>query len=273
MRPTWRGNLRVGLVSFPVAMYSVEEPGEGISFHRLHGACLAQTKNKVWCPVCETEVANADLVKGYEHAKGQHVVVTEAEIESCKATESSKVLSLTTVTSNPVDPVRIQSTLYLLPQAGAEQAFETIRAALGHQVALGDVVVRDRVWRVALEARSEGFLVYRLRPEAQTRHLANLAPTTVVQAKTSELQLARQLLASLSEFEYEPVVDEYEERLKSIIAARIAGEPVPLPPPVETEPTFSLAEALAASLSAKPATVKAKAPAAKASTAKRKKSA
>src|SRR4051812_20638799 len=74
-RPMWSGSISFGLVNIPIKIY----PGiraTGVRFHLLHEKDKARLQEKLYCPVDQEEVARPDVVKGYEVAKGQHVVVS-----------------------------------------------------------------------------------------------------------------------------------------------------------------------------------------------------
>jgi DNA end-binding protein Ku len=69
VRPTWKGYLKVSLVTIPVRVYPATESAATISFNQLHAECQTRIQQKRWCPHCEREVSNAELAKGYEFEK------------------------------------------------------------------------------------------------------------------------------------------------------------------------------------------------------------
>jgi len=79
-RPTWKGFLKVSLVTIPVRVYPATEASATISFNQLHEECQTRIQQKKWCPSCEREVTNAEIVKGYEFEKGHWVVVSDDDI-------------------------------------------------------------------------------------------------------------------------------------------------------------------------------------------------
>src|SRR5918996_3434728 len=92
-RPTWKGFLKISLVNIPVRVFPATDSAASISFNQLHKACQGRIQQKRWCPACETEVPNTDIVKGYEFEKGRYVVVGEEDIEKVKV-ESTRVINL-----------------------------------------------------------------------------------------------------------------------------------------------------------------------------------
>jgi non-homologous end joining protein Ku len=71
-RPTWKGYLKISLVNIPIKVFPATDAGATLSFNQLHAECQTRIQQKRWCPRCEREVANTDLVKGYEFEKGRY---------------------------------------------------------------------------------------------------------------------------------------------------------------------------------------------------------
>ena len=72
-RPTWKGFLKVSLVNIPVRVFPATDAAATISFNQLHRECGTRIQQKKWCPHCEREVPNTEIVKGYEFEKGRYV--------------------------------------------------------------------------------------------------------------------------------------------------------------------------------------------------------
>ncbi len=92
-RPTWKGYLKISLVNIPIKVFPATDAGATLSFNQLHAECQTRIQQKRWCPHCEREVPNTDIVKGYEFEKGRYVVVEEEDIEKVRV-ESTRVINL-----------------------------------------------------------------------------------------------------------------------------------------------------------------------------------
>lgn len=226
-RSIWKGVLSVGTFTVPVVLLNANDPHAGVEFNQAH-RCTKKTfsgiKQKKWCPTCEKEVASAELARVFEHAKGQYLEVTDAELEACEQA-ASPALAITTVIDGPVTPAFIDTTAYLVgdgPAAGV--ALETIRVALGTRTAIGEVVIRKRSVRVAMQVMEPaGFVAHVLRSHDQVRALELPAIATLPPAR-SEILLAKQLLATLAgPFDYDGLPDAYTARVKTMLARKIAG--------------------------------------------------
>ncbi len=104
-RPTWKGFLKISLVNIPVRVFPATDAAATISFNQLHAECQSRIQQKKWCPKCEQDLTNTDIVKGYEFEKGRWVVVEDGDIEKVRP-ESTRVINLVQFTdASELDPI------------------------------------------------------------------------------------------------------------------------------------------------------------------------
>src|SRR6185295_10061151 len=114
-RPTWRGFLKISLVNIPVKVFPATESSATISFNQLHGECQTRIQQKRWCPKCNKEVPNSDIVKGYEFEKGRYVVMSDEDFDKVR-TESTRVIDLVQFADEGgIDPIYVDRAYYLAP--------------------------------------------------------------------------------------------------------------------------------------------------------------
>jgi DNA end-binding protein Ku len=114
-RSTWKGYLKISLVSIPIKVFPATDAQATLSFNQLHGECQTRIQQKRWCPHCEREVANAELVKGYEFEKGRYVVVEEDDLDKVRV-ESTRVINLEKFTeTDAIDDIYLERPYYLAP--------------------------------------------------------------------------------------------------------------------------------------------------------------
>src|SRR5512144_380947 len=139
-RATWKGYLKLSLVSCPVRLYNATSSNSRVSFHLLH----KQTHNRIRMVPHDPElgpVEREDLVKGYEYEKDQYIIIEPADLDKIKI-ESSDTLTIERfVDEREVDPIYLDSPYYLAPDgAVAEEAFrvihEAMQRAVGHSIQL-----------------------------------------------------------------------------------------------------------------------------------------
>ncbi len=274
-RPTWKGYLKISLVNIPVKVFPATDAAATLSFNQLHGECGTRIQQKRWCPKCEREIPNTDLVKGYEFEKGRYVTIDEEDIAKVRV-ESTRVISLERFTDDSeVDTIYLERPYYLAPYGVvAKEAFAVIREGMKGKAGIGKVALYGREYLVKVQPRENGLVMYTLRHASEIRSMKAIdeladMPATV---KPAEVQLARQVIGTFEgEIDFESYRDEYQVGLREIIDAKIEGREV-VAPEVEAPPkVVNLMEALRKSLDAITATKKPAATAARSTSAARRK--
>src|SRR5829696_6906528 len=282
MRTTWNGSISFGLVSIPVGLAPATKPAaraSDVSFRMLHRECGTPIKQKRFCPVHERDLGPDEIVKGWEVAKGQFVVVEDEEIEALQNRDDSRSIEISRfVDAGQVDPIFFDRTYFLVPaQAPAARRpyvlllnamRESGMAALGRFVQQGReklCLIRPKGDALALETL---FLTADVYSQAEIEEAVD--ETTV---KDPELVLAQQVIESLSgEFDPSELQSDYRRDLRALLEAKLAGEEIAgAPEPAEEAPVVDLMEALRRSVEeAKQAKQPAKKPAAKSAARPRK---
>jgi DNA end-binding protein Ku len=262
MRTTWNGSLTFGLVSIPVGLAPATKPAarqSDVSFRLLHRECLTPIKQKRWCPQHDREVGPDEIVKGWEAAKGQFVLVEDAELEVLEGHDDSRSIEISQfVPIEQVDPIWRDRTYFLVPGATPAQRRpyrllleamrETGTGALGRFIRSGRetlCLVRSRGDALVLETLYQAEDVY------SDAEIAEAVGETEV--KSPELALAHQIIESLDGvFEPAALTSSYRRDLRALLEAKLEGGELPPPtePEVERAPAVDLLEALKASVAA-----------------------
>jgi len=277
-RPTWKGYLKVSLVTIPVRVYPATESSATISFNQLHEECQTRIQQKKWCPSCEREVTSAEIVKGYEFEKGRWVVVSDEDIAKVK-TESTKVINLLQFSSDTdIDPMYVDKAYYLAPEGPmAADAYAVMRDGMVGKAGIGKVAIHGREYLVAVKPHKQGLVMYTLHHAAEIRTIDQIDELRDVRGTVSpaEAKLAQQVIDSyLGPLDLKTYTDEYQQGLRAIIDAKVAGEEVVAPKEEAAPKVIDLMEALRRSLdqvsAGRKPTAKAEAPAAMPASAKAK---
>jgi len=251
-RPTWKGYLKISLVNIPVKVFPATDAAATLSFNQLHAECQTRIQQKRWCPHCEREVPNTDIVKGFEFEKGRYVVVEEEDIQKVRV-DSTRVISLETFTDDTaIDPIYLERPYYLAPDgAVAREAFAVIREGMQGKAGIGKVALYGREYLVKVQPREKGLVMYTLRHAAEIRSMDNIEeldemPKTV---KADEVKLARQVIGTFEgDVDFTTYKDDYQVGLREIIDAKIEGREV-VTPEIEAPPkVVNLMDALRKSL-------------------------
>src|SRR5205823_12040174 len=120
MRTIWNGSISFGLVNIPIGLALATQRSD-IAFRTLHRECGTPIKNKRYCPLHERDVEPDELVKGWEVAKGEFVLVEESDVEAVALQRSQSIEILRFVALADVDPVYFDRTYYLAPASTPAQ--------------------------------------------------------------------------------------------------------------------------------------------------------
>jgi DNA end-binding protein Ku len=229
-RPTWKGYLKISLVNIPVKVFPATDAGATLSFNQLHAECQTRIQQKRWCPHCEREVPNTDIVKGFEFEKGRYVVVGDEDLDKVRV-ESTRVISLETFTDDTsIDPIYLERPYYLAPDgAVAKEAFAVIREGMKGKAGIGKVALYGREYLVKVQPRERGLVMYTLRHANEIRSMDAIdelsdLPETV---KPAEVKLAQQVIGTFEgELDFASYRDEYQQGLRDIIDAKIEGREI-----------------------------------------------
>jgi DNA end-binding protein Ku len=249
MRTIWNGSISFGLVNIPIGLALATQRSD-ISFRTLHRECGTPIKQKRWCPLHEREVEPEELVKGWEVAKGEYVLVEEADLESVALQRSQSIEILRFVELADVDPVFFDRTYYLAPAASDAQRRPYVLLLRAMQesgmAAVGKFVLWGKENLCLIRAQGDTLLLELLFFAEDVRAKNEIEEAVgSVEVKKAELQLAQQVIDSLvGEWKIEDFENEYRRDLRAMLEAKLAGEEIARPEPVAETPVIDLMEAL-----------------------------
>jgi DNA end-binding protein Ku len=260
MRTIWNGSINFGLVNIPVGLALATKPAarqSDVSFRTLHRECGTPIKQKRWCPVHDREVPNDELVKGWEVAKGEFVMIEDADLEAIAMYDDSRAIEIQNfVPLDQIDPVFFDRTYYLAPSSTPAQRrpYVLLLRALQESGmgALGRFVLRGQENFALIRARGEALALETLFIAEDVRSQAEVEEAVGdTQVKDAELELARQVIDSLAaDFDPDALTSEYRSSLHEMLEAKLAGQEIKKPEPVPEEaPVIDLMEALRQSVS------------------------
>jgi len=250
-RATWKGHLQIALVTIPIKVFPATESSKGIAFNQLHEPCNTRINQKTWCATCDREVPHAELVKGHEHAPGQYVLITEHEFDAVKP-PSTKVIDVAHFV--PVADLELRTidrAYYLAPDGvdggPAHYAYAVMRAALKGRAGIGKLAIYGREYFAAVAAHDQGLLLYTLHHAPELRAI----DVPVINGLLAgDVALARRVIDAFpAPLDYlADFTDAYQDGLRQIIAAKVAGQEIVVPPAIATPSALPLLEALTQSL-------------------------
>jgi DNA end-binding protein Ku len=253
-RSIWTGAISFGLVNVPVKLYSAVSK-KTVRFHQLHETDGVRIQQKRVCPADGEEVAFDQIVKGYEITPDQYVVVTPEELEAIEPRKTKTIDIEDFVDLEDIDPIFYDHPYYLLPGTGAAKPYKLLVTAMqeASKVAIARVVIRQKEQLVAIRPTGDILTMETMNfaDEVIPHDRFDEAPGTDVETNDREVDMARQLIESLSaDFAPDKYHDTYRERVLDLIEQKAEGKEIAVQPTEEPQEVPDLMAALEASVNA-----------------------
>lgn len=245
------GTISFGLVSIPIKLYSTVDSTKSINFNYLTPDGSRVKQQYVRADDGEP-VDRAELVQGYEFAKGQFVLFEKDELKALHETATNEIDIQEFVPVDQVERLYIDKVYYLGPDKGAARSYHLLKAALREtgRAALAKYAARGKSYLVLLRPLGDGVVMEQLKHADELRAFDDV-PLDVTEVGKDELDLAIKIIDQrVSEtFEPEKYEDEVRRRFEEAIEQKVDGKEVAVPKAAEPEAKIiDLMDALKASL-------------------------
>jgi DNA end-binding protein Ku len=251
---SWKGFLKLSLVSVPVKAYTATATSSEISLHQLHAKTHTRIQYKKFAPEVG-EVSGEEIVKGYEYAKGQYVIIDEDELDKLR-TESDKSIRI----DGFLKPDDLSSvyyggrTYYLTPDGpvGQKPYSLLLKSMQANGVsAIAEVVISQKE-QVVLLRPVDGILAMTVLNRKDEVKPASAFKDEIAETQVSEaeMSLADTLIKAslIKDFDFSRYRDVYKEKLTKLIQMKIEGQEVVQVREPEEPKIINLMEALKASV-------------------------
>lgn len=218
--------ISVGLLYIPVGLYKSTRD-ISVSFNQLCKDSKERVRYKKYCSSCDKEVKNEDIIKGYEFEKDRYVTITNDELEKIKTKKDKTIHIEHFAKMSDIDHIYFEKNYYVVPNVGAEKAFELLRQAmlLQKEVAIAKTVIGTTEQLLVLYPTKETIIAKILFYQEEIQELPKSQAN--VKLEKSELEMAKTLIQSMTEkFDISAYHDEYQERLRSAIETKIKGQEI-----------------------------------------------
>jgi DNA end-binding protein Ku len=230
-RAMWSGAISFGLVNIPVKLYkaTASTSGKAISFHQIHKKCGTRLRHIRWCPKDEVEVPWDEVAKGYEFEKGKYVEVQDEELDALLPDEDYASVAIENfVALEEVDPIYYDRAYYIAPD-GSPKAYALLHEALGEKgrVAVARVMLRTRSHLALVRVLGDHLVLetmYYDNEVVDAAEVPGVPKGKAAHVDRKQLDVAHQLIESMTiEWDPERYKDEYTQKVKKVIEAKIEG--------------------------------------------------
>ncbi|MGH7766126.1 MAG: Ku protein [Candidatus Binatia bacterium] len=222
-RPIWRGSLSFGLVNIPVSLYPAETSNE-LSFNLLDRRDFSPVRYRRVNEKTGKEVPWDEIVKGYEHAKGEYVPLTEGDFRSANAKATQTIEIIDFVPAAEIDPVYYDRPYYLEPAKSAAKSYALLREVMRRTqtVGIAKVVLRSRQHLAAVVPRGPVLVLILLRFAHELRDPGALEVPGDANVGAKEIEMAERLVETMIDrWQPEKYRDEYRDDLLKLVEQKV----------------------------------------------------
>jgi DNA end-binding protein Ku len=249
----WNGTLSFGLAHVPIKLYSATE-SKSVSFQEVHLTDGARIEHKRVCSKEDKEVPYKEVVKGYEVAPDEFVVLDKNEVAAAAGGRGKVVELEDFVPAGEIDPVFFDRTYYVGPRDD-DEAYRVFHAALEQtgRVGIGRFTFHNREYLAALRALDGVLALHTMRFHDEIVRAADLDVQAPGKGPSKrEVEMASQLVDSLHRtFDPADYEDTYRDAVLELIASKAQGIDIEVAEPEPEEDGADLLAALSASLKKK----------------------
>ena len=231
--PVWSGNLRLSLVLVPVRLFPATSAEGTIAFRMIHKPSGEPIK---YLKGVETEhgfeeVPEEEIIKGYEHARGHHVLINPEEIDELKLEAKHTIDMARFVDLDQIDSRYFEKPYYLLPDGDeAEEGYTVLRDAFAktNKMAIGQLIMHGREHLVGITAHKKGLMLLILRYADELRKAEPYFDKIEAKADADAVKLATDLIEQeLGKFQPDKMSNEYARAVHELVQAKIEKRVAP----------------------------------------------
>jgi DNA end-binding protein Ku len=222
MRAVWKGAVTFGLVNVPVKLYSATEDHD-VSLHQVHDADGGRIRYQRICEIDGQVVPYQNIDKAYDDGE-RTVIITDEDLKSLPAERSREIEVVEFVPTEQIDPIMFDRSYYLEPDSASSKAYVLLRETLEttERTAIVRMALRQKTRLAALRVHEDVLVVQTLLWADEVRAAAFKSLDEPVKISAKELDLSKQLVESLvSDWDPTQYVDEYQQELRTLIAAKL----------------------------------------------------
>ncbi len=231
-------SISFGLVTIPVKLFATSKSGARVSFNWIDRKTGVRVRQQYFNPDNNQVVPKDDMVKGYQFAKNQFVILEPDELKVLEQPKTDAIEIAEFVPAEQVERVYFDRAYYLGPDRGGARAYRLLAAALEQtgRVAVARFATRGKQYLVMVRPYRDGLMLEQLRYKTEVRSWDEV-PVEEGEINPAELDLAVQMIEQRTAEEFQPddYRDEVRERQLELIQQKIDGEQITVAPSAEPQ--------------------------------------
>jgi DNA end-binding protein Ku len=228
MHTMWKGSISFGLVHIPIKLYAATEDKD-IKFRSLHKECNNPIKYEKVCPVCDKEVANDDIVKGYEYEPGKYVIIDQDELKELSNSSSKRIDIIDFVNLTDIDPIYFNRSYFIGPNDNGSKPYLLLKKAIEDtkKIGIAKITIRSKQQLAIVRSYQNGLVMETIHWPDEVRAINNVPaiPEEEIELDQKEIDMATTLVEQLTtSFEPEKYTDEYRGALMDLIESKMNNQ-------------------------------------------------
>lgn len=222
MNASYKTAIKFKDLYIPVKMLKVSHDSS-IELNQLCKDSKERVRYRKYCPSCDKEITNDDIVKGYKYADSpdKFVILEQSDIDSI-TTDKDKTLTIEYFCKpKEISDLLIDKSYYLIPEMDAEKDYQLLRRAMtANRVAgISEIVLGTKQELVALFANKSCIIATILFYENEINDLPIIFKHKVEKDKLETLK--SDIAYNTKEFDWQSHYDKYQLKLRKLIFDKI----------------------------------------------------
>ncbi|OIJ13022.1 Ku protein [Anaerobacillus alkalilacustris] len=251
MHTMWKGSISFGLVHIPIKLFSATE-NKDIKLRMIHKECNSPIKYERTCPVCEKEVENHEIVKGYEYEPGKFVLLEDDDLEKLEKEQNKSVEIIDFVKLEEIDPIYFNRSYFIGPNDNGQKAYMLLKQAMEQsgKIGIAKITIRSKQHLAVVRVFKNALVLETIYFPDEVRNIEQIPGIPEnIELSTKEMDTAIQLIEQLTTtFNPEKYTDDYRTALMDLIQTKITGNEVRTAKEAPQTNVVDLMEALQASI-------------------------
>jgi len=231
----WSGTISFSLVAIPVRLVTAVETGR-VSFHLLHNTDYSRLTRRMVCPEDGEIVPREELVRGYEIAPAQYVLMTDEELESVSPERSRTIEIIEFIDLREVDPVYYDHPYYLIPSKGGEKAYRLLAEVMHrtNKAGIAKFVLAEREYLAVVKSTEGALELVTLHYSEDIRSDMDFAPKKSSIVPDEEGQMIKSIKKIMKGFDPVKYADVRRKGIMDLLMKKAMERP-PVQAPVTAE--------------------------------------
>lgn len=222
MNASYKTAIQFQNLYIPVKLIKVSHDSS-IELNQLCKDSKERVRYRKYCPSCDKEITNEDIVKGYCYANrpDKYVILEQSDIESITNTSDKTLKIEYFCKSKEISDLIIDKSYYVIPEMDGEEQYNLFRKAMisNKVVGIAEIVLGTKQELVALFANKDCIIATILFYENEVNELPVMFKHKVDKDRLDALK--SDIADYTKEFDWESHYDKYQLKLRQLIFDKI----------------------------------------------------